>query len=144
MLVRFQTVLFSQEGWAEKRSVQFGHRQCSLRCGECGSAHAGKVEADSRSSVVKHPSGVQPSPDTGRHPAPQRYCCVKSCRRPALPTTGGRRQCSAVTPAFLHNRKEHLRATGSLPNPPGKLLQQVLFSVLWRNQLAVATAILRG
>lgn len=33
MLVRFQTVLFSQEGWAEKRSVQFGHRQCSLRCG---------------------------------------------------------------------------------------------------------------
>ncbi|HGG6605828.1 TPA: hypothetical protein ACJG8U_004723, partial [Salmonella enterica subsp. enterica serovar Warragul] len=45
---------------------------------------------------------------------------------------------------LLHNRKEHLRATGSLPNPPGKLLQQVLFSVLWRNQLAVATAILRG
>ncbi len=44
---------------------------------------------------------------------------------------------------LLHNRKEHLRATGSLPNPPGKLLQQVLFSVLWRNQLAVATAILR-
>ncbi|EDN4400622.1 hypothetical protein AAB81_003331 [Salmonella enterica subsp. enterica] len=28
---------------------------------------------------------------------------MKSCRRPALPTTGGRRQCSAVTPTFLHN-----------------------------------------
>lgn len=33
----------------------------------------GKVEADSRPSVDTHPSGVQPSPGTGRHPAPQLY-----------------------------------------------------------------------
>nr|DAM44293.1 MAG TPA: 7-carboxy-7-deazaguanine synthase [Caudoviricetes sp.] len=35
MLVRFQTVPFSWEGWAGKRFVRFEHRQCSLRCGEC-------------------------------------------------------------------------------------------------------------
>ena len=32
-----------------------------------------KVEADSRPSVDTHPPGVQPSPGTGRHPAPQLY-----------------------------------------------------------------------
>lgn len=33
MLVRFQTDLFSEVGWAAKRFVQFGHRQCPHRCG---------------------------------------------------------------------------------------------------------------
>ncbi|OUG11083.1 hypothetical protein AZ048_000717 [Escherichia coli] len=65
-----------------------------------------KVEADSRPSVDTHPSGVQPSPGTGRHPAPQLYavCCL-----------GGTSlyPCFRLVPSFLQNREEHHRTTGS-------------------------------
>ena len=40
-----------------------------------------KVEADSRPSVDTHPSGVQPSPGTGRHPAPQLYAVSSQDRK---------------------------------------------------------------
>lgn len=65
-----------------------------------------KVEADSRPSVDTHPSGVQPLPGTGRHPAPQLYavCCL-----------GGTSlyPCFRLVPSFLQNREEHHRTTGS-------------------------------
>ncbi len=65
-----------------------------------------KVEADSRPSVDTHPPGVQPSPGTGRHPAPQLYavCCL-----------GGTSlyPCFRLVPSFLQNREEHHRTTGS-------------------------------
>ncbi len=65
-----------------------------------------KVKADSRPSVDTHPSGVQPSPGTRRHPAPQLYavCCL-----------GGTSlyPCFRLVPSFLQNREEHHRTTGS-------------------------------
>lgn len=65
-----------------------------------------KVEADSRPSVDTHPSGVQPSPGTGRHPAPQLY---------AVCSPGGTSlyTCFRLVPLFLQNREEHHRTTGS-------------------------------
>lgn len=65
-----------------------------------------KVEADSRPSVDTHPPGVQPSPGTGRHPAPQLY---------AVCSPGGTSlyHCFRLVPSFLQNREEHHRTTGS-------------------------------
>ncbi|WP_157092024.1 hypothetical protein [Buttiauxella gaviniae] len=56
--------------WAEKKSVQFGHRQCSLRCGECGSALAMKGKTSSHYRYRSSLDGLPPD-STGRHPAPQ-------------------------------------------------------------------------
>ena len=44
-----------------------------------------KVEADSRPSVDTHPPGVQPSPGTGRHPAPQQPLLWRYQFVPLLP-----------------------------------------------------------
>ncbi|QUJ00157.1 hypothetical protein KCP73_23620 [Salmonella enterica subsp. enterica] len=84
----------------------------SLWCSGMRLGARGKVEADGRSlwrSTYRLACSLRQIP--GGAPAPQRYCCVKSCRRPALPATGGRRQCSAVTPTqpkvHLHARRAH-------------------------------------
>ncbi len=65
-----------------------------------------KVEADSRPSVDTHPSGVQPSLGTGRHPAPQLYAVCSPGGTSLYP-------CFRLVPSFLQNREEHHRTTGS-------------------------------
>lgn len=65
-----------------------------------------KVEADSRPSVDTHPPGVQPSPGTGRHPAPQLDAVCSPGGTSLYP-------CFRLVPSFLQNREEHHRTTGS-------------------------------
>ncbi|ESE07465.1 hypothetical protein HMPREF1616_01561 [Escherichia coli 908658] len=65
-----------------------------------------KVEADSRPSVDTHPPGVQPSPGTGRHPAPQLYAVCSPGGISLYP-------CFRLVPSFLQNREEYHRTTGS-------------------------------
>lgn len=64
-----------------------------------------KVEADNRPSVDTHPPGVQPSPGTGRHPAPQLYAVCSLGGTSLYP-------CFRLVSPFLQNREEHHRTTG--------------------------------
>ncbi len=62
--------------------------------------------AGSRPSVDTHPPGVQPSPGTGRPPAPQLYAVCSPGGTSLYP-------CFRLVPSFLQNREEHHRTTGS-------------------------------
>ncbi|GEM_PF-4306487 len=124
------------EGWAGKRSVRFGHRQCSLRCDVFKRTAA---PADAKTCKSAEPQLLAAKTKTERQEISRGSALVSQPKKAASVVVGSswRRLSLFYFPrgrrTFLRNTQEHHRMTGSFPNPSGRLQPQVLFCVVWRN-----------